>query len=85
MLSNLSTTRVTSFSVVFVLCFSIQLERMAKVFESNRLAKESKIKVISELNYNFEKLLYVNLLISRVMHGCVSLIILCYEKIKVYE
>ena len=85
MLSNLSITRVTSFSVVFVLCFSIQLERMAKVFESNRLAKESKIKVISELNYNFEKLLYVNLLISRVMHGCVSLIILCYEKIKVYE
>ena len=85
MLSNLSITRVTSFSVVFVLCFSIQLERMAKVFESNRLAKESKIKVISESNYNFEKLLYVNLLISRVMHGCVSLIILCYEKIKVYE
>ena len=79
MLSNLSTTRVTSFSVVFVLCFSIQLERKAKVFESNRLAKESKIKVISELNYNFDKLLYVNLLISRVMHGCVSLIILCYE------
>ena len=79
MLSNLSTTRVTSFSVVFVLCISIQLERMAKVFESNRLAKESKIKVISESNYNFEKLLYVNLLISRVMHGCVSLIILCYE------
>ena len=79
MLSNLSTTRVTSCSVVFVLCFSIQLERMAKVFESNRLAKESKIKVISESNYNFEKLLYVNLLISRVMHGCVSLIILCYE------
>ena len=80
MLSNLSTTRVTSFSVVFVLCFSIQLaERMAKVFESNRLAKESKIKVIPESNYNFDKLLYVNLLISRVMHGCVSLIILCYE------
>ena len=80
MLSNLSTTRVTSFSVVFVLCFSIQLaERMAKVFESNRLAKESKIKVIPESNYKFDKLLYVNLLISRVMHGCVSLIILCYE------
>ena len=80
MLSNLSTTRVTSFSVVFVLCFSIQLaERMAKVFASNRLAKESKIKIISESNYKFDKLLYVNLLISRVMHGCVSLNILCYE------
>ena len=35
MLSILSTAKVTSFAVVFVLCFSIQLaERMAQVFES---------------------------------------------------
>ena len=57
MLSNLSTAKVTSFSLVFVLCFSIQLaERMAKVFESNLLAKESKTKVISESNYKFDQL-----------------------------
>ena len=57
MLSNLSTAKVTSFSLVFVLCFSIQLaERMAKVFESNLLAKENKTKVISESNYKFDQL-----------------------------
>ena len=57
MLSNLSTAKVTSFSLVFVLCFSIQLaERMTKVFESNLLAKESKTKVISESNYKFDQL-----------------------------
>lgn len=57
MLSILGTAKVTSFSVVFVLCFSIQLaERMAQVFESNRIAKESKTKVISESNYKVDQL-----------------------------
>ena len=57
MLSNLSTAKVTSFSVVFVLCFSIQLaERMVKVFERKFLAKENKTKVISESNYKFDQL-----------------------------
>ena len=56
-LSILSTTKVTSFSVVFILCLSIQLaERIAQVFESNRMAKESKTKVISESHYKFDQL-----------------------------
>ena len=47
MLSSLSTAIVTSFSVVFVFFFSIQLaEKIAQVFESNRFFT----KAISESN-----------------------------------
>ena len=56
MLSSLSTAKVTSFLVVFVLCFSSQLaRRIATVFESNRLVEESEPKVTLESNYKFDQ------------------------------